>query len=144
MGKRLQQFSKRYENTIKWWQGAYLFLTLPPEKNCSTIGMYHRFWCIARGSTNGSCAQDPTEFHALRKPRTSPRPQECSSCSVRERKTVVSRHPGEHTTQVGRNAVVPFWSRSAWFLGGSSCQLAQRFWTHLRHRRRRSWRFFKG
>src|SRR5579885_2324342 len=29
-------------------------------------------------------------------------------------------------------------------LGGSSCQLAQRFWTHLRHRRRRSWRFFTG
>ena len=63
-GKRLQQFSKRYENTIKWWQGAYLFLLLTPEKNCSTVGMYHRFWCIERGSTNGSCTQDPTEFHA--------------------------------------------------------------------------------
>src|SRR5579863_4998727 len=90
-GKEGAAVFKRCENTVKWWQRAYLFLLLTPEKNCSTIGMYHRFWCIARGSTNGSCAQDPTEFHALRKPRTSPRPQECSSCSVRERKTFVRK-----------------------------------------------------
>jgi hypothetical protein len=69
---------KRSESTVKWWQGAYLFLPVTPGEKSFYYGhvspvLVHckgKHHCFVR--TRSDC-----------RPRTSPGPQECRSCGER-------------------------------------------------------------